>query len=369
MRLRYLFRRLRNIETGGEGTSGGGASDAGMAGDTGGATSDAGTSDHGQVAGEAGPKTMLEAISDGLKVGDGAAGDRVRDELGRFASKEGQQSVDNKPETVDGQPAKPADAAKPAEQTGDEFAVPEGLTPKAKERFESLVTKIKDTSAALETMQADMNQFREIVSQSQASPEEFVQALDYIRMVNTGDLRGALQVLDAQRQMLALAIGQPLPGADPLAAFPDLRQRVDAYQMDEQAAIEIARARQAQSVQLRQQSAQQQAYQQEESARAEKQSAVAEIDKLSAQWARTDPDFAHKEDIILKQLPEIARAFPPSMWARQVQILYQTISAMPAAQAVRHNPPPLRASGQTAGARQPTSMLEALQSGLGYNNG
>lgn len=247
--------------------------------------------------------------------------------------------------------------------------MPEGLSTKAQERFQHLVGRVKEREQALEAITKDVQEFRAVIQETGARPEDFNQALGYMRMVNSGDLQGALRVLDEQRRMIALAIGQPLPGADPLSAFPDLRQRVDAYQMDEQAAIEIARSRQAQQRQTEAMAQQQQAARAQQSLASERQNAVAAIDQLGAQWAKSDPDYAAKEDIILKQLPHIAQNFPPSMWASQVRILYDTVSSMPRQAPQRSAPPPLRSSGQSAGARQPSNMLEAIQAGLNYANG
>lgn len=310
-----------------------------------------------------GPSSMLEAIESGLS-GSNDKGetetekaDRLRDEQGRFATKEA------KPE---GDPAKTQDQPKPE----DELAMPEGLSQRAQERFTKLITRVKEHEAQVAEISGTLGQFREMIQSTGTTPQEFSQAIDYMRMVKHGDFDGALRIMDEQRRMLSLAMGRPLPGADPLAQFPDLRQRVDGYQMDEQTAIELARTRMmnqsAQQAQQQQRQTQQQAMHEQQT----KQQAIQQIDQLGMQWARSDPDFSVKEEIIIKQLPEIAKSFPPSMWANQVRILYNTISSMPVQQSRQHGQPaPLRPSGQQAGARQPKSMLEAMEMGLGYAGG
>lgn len=338
--------------------------------DTGAAANDSNINDAGAGAGAgdgAQPSSMLEAIESWLKDGAeqgsdaNAADERARDEAGRFAKKDGEAA---KPVAAEQKKS----AEKPAAE--DDLSMPDGLSAKAQERFKKLTGRLQETSDALQSAQADIQQFREIVRESKATPQEFAQAIDYMRMVKTGDLENALRILDDQRRQISIALGRPLPGADPLAAFPDLRQRVDAYQMDEQAAIEIARARMMQQQTQQAQQEQHQGMQRQQAMQQERAQAIATIDKLGAQWSKVDPDFTAKEDIILKQLPEIARNFPPSMWPQQVKILYDTLSAMPAPAPARGGAPaPLRASGQSAGARQPTNMLEALQAGLGYTNG
>ncbi len=319
----------------------------------------------GNVDQSAEPSSMLEAIESGLKESEGqetdANGERARDAAGRFVKKE-----------EDSAKLKSQEQAKTVDKPGgeDDLSMPDGLAVKAQERFKKLTGRLEETHAALQSAHSDIEQFREIVRESKATPQEFAQAVDYMRMVKTGDLESALRILEDQRRQISLALGRPLPGADPLSAFPDLRQRVDAYQMDEQAALEIARFRMLQQQQQQMQQEQNQGMQRQQAIQQERAQAIGMIYKLGAHWAQTDPDYAAKEDIILKQLPEIARNFPASVWPQQVKILYDTLSSMPVQAPVRNvTPAPLRASGQSAGARQPTSMLEALQSGLGYANG
>lgn len=348
-----LMQRLMNIETGGEEITSGGEVD----------TVDAVESDPVEtVAEDSGPKSMLEAIEQGMKreAPEGEAAEeagQTRDAQGRFAKKDDAQSPQDK---INQEPA-----AKPT----DELAMPEGLTPKAQERFQTLVSRVKEREETLAAVTRDMEEFRSVITETGASPQDFSQALDYMRMVNHGDLQGALQLLDNQRRQIALALGQPLPGADPLSEFPDLRQRVDNYQMDEAAAIEIARSRMNQQRIGEQRQQHEQSVRAQEAAQAERSGALSQIDQMSAQWAKTDPDYAAKEGIILNQIKSIAEQFPPAMWPHQVRMLYETISAMPRAETRRASPAPLRSSGQAGGSRQPSSMLEAIQTGLNYANG
>ena len=273
-----------------------------------------------------------------------------------------------KPEAEQAEEAQEAEPEqKAAEAQEDELAMPEGLNKRSQERFRKLIDNNSELKTQLKSAQDDIHQFQNLVRETQTSPEEFGQLLNYARMVKNGDFDGALRLLDDQRKMLALQMGRPLPGADPLQDFPDLRQRVEAYQMDEQAALEIARSRkmefdtrQAQERQF----AQRQSMEQQTHAR---QSAIQQIDQLGANWAKSDPDYAAKEEVILKQLPVIAQNYPPHMWAGQITMLYKTLSSMPAPQR-QVNASPLRPTGQVAGNRQPASMLEAISSGLGYAN-
>lgn len=357
------FVTLRELETGGEGSAGGEAIDSGAAADI--AAQDAATATTDANA----PKSMLEAIERGLKPDEPpkpedaakTADERARDEQGRFAKKAEEDAA-----------AKAAEAAKPkAEAKPGEVPMPEGLTPKAQDRFRELTHRVAEASQRAEAAEAMNNQFREMLQQTGGTAEDFAQAFDYITSMKRCDLQSALNLLDSQRRQISLMMGRPLPGADPLAEFPDLRQRVDGYQMDEQAAIELARARKQAEALSNQRQQSIQTEQQTQHVLQAKQSAMSEVDRMGAEWAARDPDYAAKEEIILKQIPMIAKQFPPQMWAAQVRIMYETLSAMPMAQQQQrqNTPPPLRPSGQGGGNRKPSNMLEALNNGLGYSVG
>jgi len=300
--------------------------------------------------------SMLEAIEQGLGL------DQEQSE-GKDGAEDGEAALEG---TEDAALKKPADESV-ASKDDEDLSMPDGLSIKAQDRFRKLTGRLQETSQALKGATEELDQFRRVVQSSMATPQEFSQAIEYMRMVKSGDLDGALRVLDEQRRQIALATGRAVPGTDPLVDFPDLRARVDQFQMDEQAALELARSRALIQEIQRQQQMSSASIQRQQAMQSDRAQAVAEIDRMGAQWAQADPDFSAKEDVILKSIPEIAKRFPPSLWAGQVRLLYDTLSAMPA-----HATPktalktPLRSSGKAGGSKQPESMLEALTAGLGY---
>jgi len=300
--------------------------------------------------------SMLEAIEQGL----GLDQEQAEDQGGEANEEEAPDGTEDAALKKAGdEPASPKD--------DEDLSMPDGLSTKAQDRFRKLTGRLQETSQALRGATEELDQFRRVVQSSMATPQEFSQAIEYMRMVKSGDLDGALRVLDEQRRRIALATGRVVPGTDPLAEFPDLRARVDQFQMDEQAALELARSRALIQEIQRQQEMSSATMQRQHAAQSERAQAIAEIDKLGAQWAQADPDFSAKEDVILKRIPEIAKSFPPSLWASQVRLLYDTLSAMPApATSKVALKTPLRSSGKSGGSKQPESMLEALTTGLGY---
>lgn len=290
------------------------------------------------------PESMLEAIQEGLKPED---------------------------EPEEKEEPKEAEETKPEEETKSDSddAPPENLSKKAQERFHNLVSKVKEKDEHISRLTADLEGIRTVMRDTGASPEDFAKAFDYMKAITSGDMDHVASVIREQVRQYTLMTGKQLQFEDPLNGFPDLRERVNSYQMDENTALEMARYRNQQMQQqqyMRQTQEQQQRSQYESQLRNQ---AISQVAQLGDEWAKTDPDYTFKEDAILKQIPAIKANFPPQLWPQQVRLLYETMSSMPIHKPVANNPAPLRASGQAGGARQPTSMLEALQAGLGYAGG
>ena len=292
------------------------------------------------------PETLLEAIQEGLKTDEPEAEPEPEEDKEEAAE----------PET------KPLEEAKPE----DEDAPPEGISKKAQERFRNLTSRLKEKDTELERVSNDLGGIRNMMKETGGRPEDFAKTFDYIRAINHGDFDVARNILEDQIRQFTVMTGKQFGEVDALSQFPDLRERVNNYQMDEQTALEMARHRSAQQQQQRQAQDYQQRQQSEQQSVQVRQQAISEIDRMGAEWAKSDPDYAMKESLITQQAKLISEQFPPQQWPAQVRLMYQTISSMPVQKPVASVPAPLRASGQSAGARQPSSMLEALQNGLGY---
>ena len=302
------------------------------------------------------PASMLDAINRHF----------TRDEQGRFASPAEQAAADA---AAKGEvPAVKAAAPVQTVTEEDPTAMPEGLGQKAQERFQKLTGTVKDLTQQADQLRSQVSYVQEQFQQHGVQREQFEQAVGVIGMLNRGDYRAALQMLDQQRAQIALQLGEPLPGVDALAQFPDLRQRVDGLQMSEADALEMARMRQAQQVQQQRTQATQQAQQLQQAEQHAVQQATATVDAWWRQVAATDIDAPAIEAQLLPHLGELLQGVPPAAWAQVVQAQYKVLKG--AAGAFRKSgagsptPAPLRPTG--AGAqmqRRPGSMYEAMWAG------
>lgn len=329
---------------------------------------------------------MLEAIERGLNqsaatsadapgAAPAPAGGQPRDEFGRFTFKNAEgQAVDAQGNLAPDQAAALAaqEAAKQKAPGAEDLTqMPDGLGQKAQERFQKLANTNKELSAKVEQYETSVQAMREIWTQNQVQPEQFQMAMDVIGAMNRGDFTGAMQVLRDQMQQLAVLAGQAPEQIDPLADFPELRQKVNNFLIAEEDALQMARAKRMEQMGQQRQQAQQQQQQREQAEHQEAQrqqqefeNAVKAVDAFEKEMAKSDLDFPHIEAQLQPVIREVLEKVPPSQWLHVVKTQYQLIkrvatqsrgggTAAPAAQ-------PLRPTGTVAGAAKPGNMFDAM---------
>lgn len=304
------------------------------------------------------PSSMLDAINRHFS----------RDELGRFASPAEKAAAEAAQGAQPGQPAQPKPAADPNKPPAedDPTVMPDGLGQKAQERFQRLAGTVKELTARTEQLDQQVSYVRDTFQQHGISQQQFEQAAGVIGMLNKGDYRGALQVLDQQRQQIALQLGEALPGVDALQGFPDLRQKVDGLLMTEADALEVARLRQTQSVQQQQRQQVESQQREQQTQQQAVQTAQAAVDAWWKQTAATDIDAPAIEAKLLPHIPALLQGVPPAAWANVIQQQYRILKE--AAGSFRRQPPPpsggdlpLRPNGSGSQPQQrPQSMHEAM---------
>lgn len=248
----------------------------------------------------------------------------------------------------------------------DPYAPPEGLSDRAKARFEELAGRAKESAQWKERAE----QWQQTIESTGSSPEQFSQLLTYSSLVNSGDplkLRQAMGVLEQERNAIARMLGEEAPGIDLLSDHPDLGSRVQQGYMDRDSALEVARARmmaaatreQAERAQLEQMTAQ------------THQHAVNGLNVLGNQLSAQDPDYAAKYESLKPMLPIIAQ-LPPAQWRDAFLQAYHATTVSAAAppaslQRMPAAPQPLRGTGGGGGnlQQQATSAQQAIEQALG----
>lgn len=293
---------------------------------------------------ESAPKSMLEAI-------EAAVPDPNKVEELKPEAKPDEVDPEAKPETEE-------DATK----------MPEGLTPKAQERFQKLATDAKAARAEVEHMTSVIEPFRQSLQENNVSREQFDMATAYIGLVNKNDLEGAYKLMEGELRSLSLRMGRTLGGVDALSNFSDLRNAVDTFQITEEHALELARQRNNEQIQTAaHQQAQQRQQQVEQRQQQERQSAqvtqqgTAAVDTFCKQMMKSDLDYAKVEAILLPQIQSgLLQDVPPARWAAVVESTYKMIKASAGASKQTPSVGALRATGTGSPSQAPKSMMDAM---------
>lgn len=294
------------------------------------------------------PKSLLEAISasvDGKKV---------------------EPVVDPKaaPAAEVKRPAEPDAAAKPKPE--DLTAMPEGLAPKAQERFRALVNVNKEISQEVEGLRAQTEYIGTTFKEHGITREQFEMATGLIGAMNRGEWDKVIAGMQDQMRQVALLSGKHIEGVDALSVMPDLKQKVDNLQLSPEDAAEMARARteralqqqraqRSQQAQREQEQSHQQAQQQEHA----REQAVLAVDRLCAELKSSDLDFGRIEAALLPRVGELFADLPPAKWAEAFQRQYTLMKSM-GAPARGNSAGTLRASGANNPVAKPADMFQAM---------
>lgn len=314
------------------------------------------------------PTSMLEAMFPSkteTPEEQAAAEQRARDEKGRFATKA--PADPNAP---------PADPAKKPTEPSEPTKMPEGLTPKAQERFQALANTNKELTGKLEQVTAlvggNLDAVAPMLQSAQALQqtfqehgvrrEQFDQGMQIIGMINRGDLEGAQKFMQEQLRLISLATGKPVGAVDTLAGHQDLRDAVDNLQMTEAHAIEVARARMVQQNTQQNHQRQQQEYSQQQATQQAVQQGQLAVDKFCKAQMSSDLDYSKIEPLLLKEIQEgLLQGVPPQAWVGIVEKTYRLIKQTSSmARAGGASTTVLRPTGGEAPTAKPKSAYEAM---------
>lgn len=295
-------------------------------------------------------------------------------------------------------PAGDNPAEPPAEKTDDEKAVeaaaveaaavaaaakedeglPEGVKEKTRERFEQLTTQKKDVEAKLAEAATERDTLREnakawdaAIADTGATPEQYGGALLYLKHINAGTRQGletAYEMMMSEVKQIATILGKEAPGVDPLAAHPDLVEKVDGALIDRATALELAASRQGRALETSLTQRQQDAVA-DQRARVE---GGESIKAIASQLRAADPHYEAKSGAFAAIItPIMESGLPPAKWAAAFQLAYHSLpnpAAPPSAVVTQIRPDPkvpdpIRSGGQasTTAAPEPKSLEEAMR--------
>lgn len=263
-------------------------------------------------------------------------------------------------------PAEKPAAEKPAEPADEDAEILEGV------KSERGKNRISQVLAERKQLRQDINEFRELVTSTGMSAEQFAQTLEFGRLINSGsdsDRRVALAMLDQQRAAIAAQLGEELPGVDLLAGHDDLQEAVENLEITRERAVELARLRKRE---------------QEERAQ---QQRIMETQRNQQQFAKTVNDAATTMEAYLQsraqeadhpvrlqaikrhfsdpaKVQEFVQTYEPHQWLPAIRFMYDNVSV--AAPRNTNQAQPLRSRSVSMGNPAPAgnSPIERVASFL-----
>lgn len=260
----------------------------------------------------------------------------------------------------------PAATARPSDEFGE---LPKDVKAETRERFETMRSKYDALHTQFEQAQAENHEWVQTIQSTGATPQQFGETLQFLSDLNSGSVEGlqrAYDVLQENLKIVAQAIGREAPGADPLAAHPDLLQQVQDHDITREAALELAQHR----AQQRLTQAVNQTQRETHTVTQARQTALSEVRALGEQLRANDPHAPMKLKAIESIVERVIQRLPPAEWAGAIRDAYDAVpapaAAAPVAPAVA--PTPLRPTS-TPGVgggltKQPGSALEAMELAL-----
>jgi hypothetical protein len=244
------------------------------------------------------------------------------------------------------------------------------------QRFQKLTDGFKEKSKQVEELTKENEYFKDSFAalnklgfNDEAAGRDLVALAEYRNVVSSGDVEAFKASIANQIKNFEAMHGKRVSiSASALDDVPELRAKVDSFEMDEDTALEIARSRmleqRALQLQAEQESLMFNRQQQEQAVN----SAISEVSALQESWAKTDPDFNAILPHLAKQIEEIGAKYPPNQWAHLIQMQYGSIkqALASASRPSREIYQPLRSNGGGSSRVAPTSPEQAALFAMGY---
>lgn len=249
--------------------------------------------------------------------------------------------------------------------------IPKYLKQTTQERMTKLVGIAKDLTTKHNTVLSERNEIIGMITETGATAAQYTGALNYLRMVNSRDpeqIKAAIGVMQQELSALSRMAGVAVAGVDHLANHADLKAAVDAKQLTQALAEEIAAGREHRTLQTQQSRASQQTEQQ---AQAEHSAGVQALNAIGVKLKAADPNYAAKAQAVLAKIGDEMKTLPPSQWAQHFLVAYTTFqpprAAVPPVRKVAAVPKnqPLRGNNPSGGVQSaPKSLEEAINFGI-----
>lgn len=252
----------------------------------------------------------------------------------------------------------------PQEEIDDDLKAPENLSEKANERFRELANQVREyrnQEAEFKRVQAEYQEIQNLVQDSFDSPEEFGEFIAYAKAVKHGNFDYAEKVLREQVAQFEAYSGRSF-GGGLMDNFDDLKQRVEAMEIDEATARELAAARFQQQQKQQYQQQHYAAVRQQQEYEIAHQRGIDDLNNFSLRMAKSDLMWNEIEPKLADYAKKHLKDVHPSQWVPMLESYYNGLKL--SIQPVRGNVNPLRSGLGVSASAEPKTMQEAINLAL-----
>ena len=255
----------------------------------------------------------------------------------------------------------------------DEEAWLASQSERSQERYRQLAERARRAEEEAAEVRRSGQELYNIMAESGVTPSDLTNYFEYYKSIRNGQIDKAAEWWNNLEKTHSQYTGAKVGSVDPLDNHPDLKQKVEGFDMSEDAARELAslrdysermKVREQALAEIGQQTEEQQRQQQEVAHYAN--NAAHELDKWSAEMKAKDPNFEAKEALLLERAQEQFPNMHPAYWPEFVAREYAYLNkAMPNGAPKQTAPNPIRpgASGKSVSS-EPKNISDALDNAL-----
>lgn len=273
--------------------------------------------------------------------------------------------------------AKPkADAEKKEGLTDADLAPLESKNQSTNERFRKVTEGYKQEKQRAEAAVADVEKYKssfdslkQLGFNDERAADDLVMFAGFRNVVASGDVDAFKQIIASQIKQFEQLHGKRVSvQASALDDHPDLQKQISEFNLTEDAALELAKARAATAREEQTRKSQEQVQADQQQHQTVMNESIAQVNAMEANWKKTDPDAAALLPHLKAQMEDIARKFPAAQWPVIVEMQYKALKkAMAETVSNTATARPLRAAGHTAGLLEPNNPQDAVLQALGLD--
>ncbi len=341
-------------------------------------------------------ESLLDALNAGLPGGDEPEGEEAETPEGEEAETpegeeaetpegEEEETPEGEEEAEEGEEGEedegeekpePKKAAPAKEPDPINDPLPKGTLQSTAERFKHVVDKLKEQTTRADTIATQHDELIGHITGAGMDANTFNVMLEYASGVNGGTYEGmrrSWDILQAELKALSVALGEPIPGENPVAAHADLMKDIDDKKITPERAFEMALQRNRDAARQKMMSAHSSATQSETQRKQAESAGRTALTALGKELAQKDglEEYKRKAGLVVGMLQATLPNLPPKLWVKAFRTAYDKVPAAPkkaapaggAKPGVR-KPQPMRGNKAPAAGgglgKKPKNLLEAI---------